>query len=193
MTTAKKTPLNTPQKTPDELISFWFSARVRPLWFNSMPEFDAELREHYLATYRAALAGELAHWADTAEGALALVICLDQLPLNMFRGQLESFAGEAPSRLIAETAIKQGFDQALSDEQKAFLYMPYMHSENLADQDRVLELFAQAGLMDNLQWAKHHREIVARFGRFPHRNAILGRESTAEERAWLVSDEAFTG
>ena len=182
-----------PRTTSNELIAFWFSARVRPLWFNSTPEFDAELREHYLTTYYAALSGELASWADTAEGALALVICLDQLPLNMFRGQVESFAGEAPSRLVAEAAIEQGLDQFLSGEQKAFLYMPYMHSENLADQGRVLELFAQAGLMDNLQWAKHHRDIVARFGRFPHRNAVLGRESTAEEMAWLASDEAFTG
>lgn len=181
------------KKTSTELINFWFSERVRPLWFNSTLEFDAELREHYFPTYRAALSGELAHWADTAEGALALVICLDQLPLNMFRGQAKSFAGEALSRLIAEEAIERGFDQSLSNEQKAFLYMPYMHSENLTDQDRVLELFEQAGLMDNLRWAKHHREIVVRFGRFPHRNAILGRESTVEEVAWLASDEAFTG
>ena len=185
--------MTTSETTPEEIIGFWFSTRARPLWFNSTPEFDAELREHFLPTYRAALSGELAHWADTAEGALALVLCLDQLPLNMFRGQVESFAGEGLSRLIAEEAIERGFDQSLSNEQKAFLYMPYMHSEDLADQDRALALFEQAGLMDNLKWAKHHRDIVARFGRFPHRNAILGRESTAEENAWLASEEAFKG
>ena len=179
--------------TPDALIQFWFSERVRPLWFNSTPEFDVELREHYLETYQAALNGELAHWANTPEGALALVICLDQLPLNMFRGELESFAGEALSRRVASAAIERGFDQSLDDVQKAFLYMPYMHSEDLADQDRVLMLFEKAGLMDNLKWAKHHHDIVARFGRFPHRNAILSRESTAEELAWLASDEAFKG
>ena len=180
-------------KTAQQLITFWFSKRVRPLWFNATPEFDAELRKEYLETYQAAINGELAHWADRAEGALALVICLDQLPLNMFRGQAESFAGEAPARQVAATAIVEGLDQALTPMQKAFLYMPYMHSEDLADQDRALELFEQAGLTDNLHWAKHHRGIVARFGRFPHRNAILGRESTAEELAWLASDEAFTG
>ena len=180
-------------KTAQQLITFWFSERVRPLWFNATPEFDAELREDYLATYQAALNGELADWADTAEGALALVICLDQLPLNILRGQAESFAGEAPARQVAATAIAEGLDQALTPMQKAFLYMPYMHSEDLADQDRALELFEQAGLTDNLHWAKHHREIVARFGRFPHRNAILGRESTAEELAWLASDEAYRG
>lgn len=178
---------------PGDLIRFWFSERVQPLWFNSTDAFDAELREQYLHICRAALNGELDHWADTPEGALALVICLDQIPLNIFRGQVESFAGEAASRKVAAMAIERGFDQSFSNAQKAFLYMPYMHSEDLSDQDRVLELFEQAGLMDNLQWAKHHREIVKRFGRFPHRNAILGRESTAEEKEWLASDEAFAG
>jgi uncharacterized protein (DUF924 family) len=180
-------------KTAQQLVDFWFSEPVRPLWFNATPEFDAELREEYLATYQAALNGELAHWADTAEGALALVICLDQLPLNMFRGQAESFAGEAPARQVAAKAIAQGLDQALTPAQKAFLYMPYMHSETLVDQQQARALFEQAGLQDNLRWVNHHHDIVARFGRFPHRNAILGRESTAEELAWLASDEAFTG
>ena len=179
--------------TPEELLQFWFADRVRPLWFNATPAFDAELRERYLDTYRAALAGEKASWADTPEGALALVICLDQLPLNMFRGQPESFAGEAPSRQIAAAAIEQGFDQTLNGAQKAFLYLPFMHSETLADQERSLKLFEDAGLTDNLRWAKHHRDIVARFGRFPHRNAILGRQNTPEELAYLASDEAFTG
>lgn len=176
-----------------QVIDFWFSEPVRPMWFNATPEFDAQLREEYLQTYAAALNGELAHWAETAEGALALVICLDQLPLNMFRGQAESFAGEAPSREVAAAAIAQGFEQQLGNEQKAFLFLPYMHSESLADQDRSVALFEQAGLMENLRWAKHHRDIVAHFGRFPHRNAILGRESTAEELAWLASDGAFNG
>jgi uncharacterized protein (DUF924 family) len=179
--------------TPNELIELWFSERVRPLWFKSTPAFDEELRASFLETYRAALNGELSHWADSPEGALALVICLDQLPLNMFRNQVESFAGEAPSRQVAAMAIERGFDQALDKIQKVFLYMPFMHSENLEDQDRAIELFELAGLTDNLHWAKHHREIVSRFGRFPHRNAILGRHSTQEELAYLASDEAFKG
>lgn len=180
-------------KTAEQIISFWFSDPVRPLWFNATVEFDAQLRDEFLQTYRAALQGELADWAQTAEGALALVICLDQLPLNMFRGQAESFDGEAPSREVAAAAIAQGFAEKLRNEQKAFLFMPFMHSESLFDQRRSVALFEQAGLMDNLRWAKHHRDIIARFGRFPHRNAILGRESTAEETAWLASDEAFQG
>ncbi len=180
-------------RTAEQLVQFWFSEPVQPLWFNATAEFDAELRAEYLPTYQAALNGKLAHWADTAEGALALVICLDQLPLNMFRGQVESFAGEAPARQVAATAIAQGLDQVLEKAQKPFLYMPYMHSESLVDQQQALVLFEQAGLHDNMNWLKHHHDIVARFGRFPHRNAILDRLSTEEELTWLASDDAFTG
>ncbi|MEE8379430.1 MAG: DUF924 family protein, partial [Gammaproteobacteria bacterium] len=150
----------------DEILSFWFSDQVQPLWYNSTPEFDQQLREKYLDTYQAALKGELSDWEETPQGALALVICLDQFPLNMFRNKPESFAGEAPSREVAARAIVKGFDQNLKGAQKAFLYLPYMHSEELADQDRVMELFSKAGLKDNLKWASHHRNIVQRFGRF---------------------------
>ena len=179
--------------TSDEVLSFWFSDRVKPMWFNSTPEFDDELREKYLETYHAALKGELSDWEKTPQGALALVICLDQFPLNMFRNKKESFEGEEPSRQVAVRAIRQGFDQQLHGAQKAFLYIPFMHSEDLADQDYVVSLLSAAGLEDNLHWARHHREIVRRFGRFPHRNAILGRESTPEELAYLQSEEAFHG
>ena len=177
----------------DDVLTFWFSERVKPLWFNSTQEFDDELSEKYLETCQAALNGQLSAWEETPQGALALILCLDQFPLNMFRNQPESFAGEALSRQVAARAIEKGFDQSLDDTQKAFMYMPYMHSEDMADQDKVLELFSNAGLGDNLKWAKHHREIVVRFGRFPHRNAILGRESTPEEIAYLQSDGAFSG
>ena len=177
----------------NDILALWFSGRVKPLWYNSTPEFDQELREKYLDTYQSALNGELSIWEETPQGALALVICLDQFPLNMIRNKAESFAGEAPSRQVAAKAIEKGFDQNLNDEQKAFLYLPYMHSEELADQDRVLELFSKAGMAENLKWANHHRDIVKRFGRFPHRNAILGRQSTPEEIAYLQSDEGFKG
>jgi uncharacterized protein (DUF924 family) len=118
---------------------------------------------------------------------------LDQLPLNMYRGQAHSFTTEASARAVAERAIARGWDRALTDEGRAFLYMPFMHSESLDDQDRAVALYEAAGLMHKAQWACHHRDIVRHFGRFPHRNAILGRESTPEERDWLVSDEAFRG
>jgi len=177
----------------NDILTLWFSERVKPLWYNSTPEFDQELRENYMDAYQAALNGGLSAWEETPQGALALVICLDQFPLNMFRNQAESFAGEAPSREVAARAIEKGFDQSLEGAQRAFLYLPYMHSENMTDQDRVMELFSKAGLKDNLKWASHHRNIVQRFGRFPHRNVILGRQSTPEEIAYLQSDEAFTG
>ena len=179
--------------TSDEVLDFWFSGRVKKLWFNSTPEFDREIREKFLETYQTALNGELSVWEETAKGALSLVICLDQFPLNMFRNLAESFAGEEPSRQVAARAIRRRFDQELDDIEKAFLYMPYMHSEDLADQDHVVTLFSEAGLKDNLHWAKHHREIVRKFGRFPHRNAILGRESAPEEITYLQSEDAFTG
>lgn len=179
--------------TSDDILSLWFSERVKSLWFDSTPEFDEELREKFEDTYRAALKGELSAWETSPHGALALVICLDQFPLNMYRGKPESFAGEAPSRQVANRAIEQGFDQELEGPRKAFLYLPFMHSEDMKDQDRVVELFTRAGLENNLHWARHHRELVRRFGRFPHRNAILGRDSTPEELDYLASNEAFHG
>lgn len=180
-------------ETPHEVLEFWFSDRVRPLWFNSNPEFDSELTERFLAAYLAAAAGALQEWENGAEGALALVIALDQFPLNMFRGQPRSFATEAAARGVARRAVDRGFDRRLTDEQKGFLYLPFMHSEDLRDQDLSVELYEKAGLADSLKWAKHHRGLIRRFGRFPHRNAILGRDSTPEERAYLASEEAFHG
>lgn len=180
-------------KTPLEILEFWFSERVRPLWFNSNPEFDGELTERFLATYQAAAADALQEWENSPEGALALVIALDQFPLNMFRGLPQSFATEAAAQDAARRAIDRGFDRQLTDEQKGFLYLPFMHSEDPRDQDRSVELYEKAGLADSLKWAEHHRGLIRRFGRFPHRNAILGRDSMPEERAYLASEEAFHG
>jgi uncharacterized protein (DUF924 family) len=160
-------------------------------WFHSTPALDAEIRARFEALWRAGRDGELAHWEASPEGALALVVLLDQFPLNMFRNRPESFSTEALSREVADRAIARGFDKALQAPALAFLYLPFMHSEHLADQDRSVQLFEQAGLADNLRFARHHRSIVARFGRFPHRNAILGRESGDAEVAWLNSPEGF--
>jgi uncharacterized protein (DUF924 family) len=176
---------------PGEIIEFWFSATSRERWFNSTPGYDWELRARFEALWEQARDGRLAAWEQTPEGALALVLLLDQMPLNMFRGQPESFSTEAQSREVAERAIARGLDRLLPGSQKVFLYLPYMHSETPADQDRSVELFERAGLADNLKWAEHHRGIIRRFGRFPHRNAILGRESTPDELAWLTSPDGF--
>jgi uncharacterized protein (DUF924 family) len=177
----------------EAVLAFWFAERVRPLWFRSTPALDDEITERFLETYRAAAAGELQHWETTPQGALALAIVLDQYPLNMFRGSAQAFATEAAARAVAERAIARGDDLLLTDEQRGFLYLPFMHSESLADQDRSVELYERAGLAEGLHWARHHHELIRRFGRFPHRNAVLGRESTAEELAYLRSDAAFTG
>lgn len=178
---------------PIEIITFWFSERGKPFWYNSTPEMDAELREKYSDLFHAAMKDELAPWQDTPEGALALIIVLDQFPLNMYRGQAESFSGEATSRKVAEAAIAQGFDAQLTDEQKSFMYLPYEHSEELVDQDRSVDLFTQAGITEGLKWAEHHRGIVRRFGRFPHRNDMLGREYTPEEEEYMNTEDAFHG
>ena len=180
-------------ESPEELIEFWFSEPVEKLWFKSTPEFDTQLRERYLDIYEYAKHGHLDDWRETPLGSLALVILLDQIPLNIFRGEPESFSTEDHARRVASIAIKHGFDRELSDRQKVFLYMPFMHSENLQDQDVAIRLFEQAGLQNNLRYARHHRGIIARFGRFPHRNRILGRASSSDEMAYLDSPEAFHG
>lgn len=179
--------------TPEEVLSFWYAPRVRPLWFNSTAAFDQELRERFLSTYEAAAAGALDGWDSGPEGALALVICLDQFPLNMFRGRPAAFRTEAAALAVANEAIGYGWDKRLEPDGLIFLYMPFMHSENLTDQDRAIALYEAAGMAENARYARHHHDIVRRFGRFPHRNAILGRPSTPEELAYLASDEAFLG
>jgi uncharacterized protein (DUF924 family) len=179
--------------SPYSILDFWFSARVRPLWFRSTPEFDAEVRQRFVDTWQAARVNALKDWEDSASGALTLVIVLDQLPLNMYRGRPEAFATEAAARDVARRAIARGFDGALDNSRRVFLYLPFMHSEDSADQDYSVRLFAQPGMEDTLKWAQHHRDIVQRFGRFPHRNALLGRASSAAEIAYLESEAAYHG
>ena len=178
---------------PREIIDFWFSDDIKKLWFNSTPEFDGLLSGRFQSTWEQASRGELDHWLQSAEGCLALVIILDQFPLNMFRESAQSYATEARSREVAHVALEQEFDQALALEQRAFLYMPFMHSEALPDQQLALRLFAQPGLEGNFRFAQHHHGIIEKFGRFPHRNEALGRPSNDAELEYLNSKEAFTG
>jgi len=179
--------------TPQDILDFWYAPDMRSSWFNSTSELDAQIRQRFEPVWEAAVRGELDDWRGSPSGCLALAIILDQFPLNMFRGTAKSFSSEHRAITIAKQAIAQGFDQHIDAAQLAFLYMPLMHSENLADQELSVELYAAAGLNNNLRFAQHHREIVRRFGRFPHRNAILGRASTSEEIDYLNSDEAFKG
>ena len=179
--------------TANEIINFWFDEEVKERWFNSNDAFDDRLRTLFEITYQSGVTGELDAWQETPEGALALVILFDQFPLNMYRGDIKSFETEALSREIASRAIGKEFDAEMSPMQKAFLYLPFMHSENIEDQQTGVNLFKAAGLSDNLRFAKHHQNIIKQFGRFPHRNKILGRENTADEERYLKSDEAFLG
>lgn len=177
--------------TAEQIVEFWFEEEVQKKWFNSTAEFDKQLKNRFEQLYENAAQGKLDAWKNAPVGALALCIILDQFPLNMYRDQEKSFATEAAARDIAHHAIEQGFDRELDNEHRLFLYLPFMHSENADDQDFSVKLFSDAGI--DTRFAEHHREIVRRFGRFPHRNEALGRECTAEERAYLESDEAFHG
>lgn len=178
---------------PRDVLDFWFSPQVSRLWFASTPEFDRELRERFEPLLERATKGELRSWRETPEGALALVIVLDQFPLNMYRGQAKSYATGEQAVAVAKEAVARGFDRSLPHSELAFLYLPFMHSESMADQDQSVALFEKAGLTDNLGFARHHHELIRKFGRFPHRNAALGRKSTPEELAYLSSKGAFLG
>lgn len=179
--------------TPQTIIDAWYTPPLSEHWFSSTPEIDAAIRQQFESTWQQAVAGQLNDWQTTAEGCLALCIVLDQFPLNMFRGAPKSFSTEQQAVKVSKYAIQQGFDEQISVEKRMFLYLPLMHSEHLDDQALSVQCFEKAGLIDNLRFAKHHQGIVQKFGRFPHRNAILGRQSTPEELEYLNSPEAFKG
>ena len=169
------------------VLDFWFAPRMEERWFIKDPTFDAEVRAKLLTPYEAAAAGRCEEWAEAAHGALALVILLDQVPRNLFRNDPRAFACDAEALRIARQAIEQSHDQTLSQVERLFLYMPFEHSESLADQEDCIRL--TSALDENPEWldyAIRHRDIIARFGRFPHRNAVLGRVCTAEEEAFLA-------
>lgn len=179
--------------TPQEVIEFWYSEKVASQWFASTPELDKEILEKYEEVWEQALAGELDEWSQNPEGCLALAIILDQFPLNMFRDQAKCFQSEKKAVEIAWKAIKNEYAQKIVKEKLAFLFMPFMHCEVLAEQDMAVKMFREFDLKGNIKFAEHHREIIRKFGRFPHRNKILGRESTKEEIAYLKSADSFRG
>jgi uncharacterized protein (DUF924 family) len=173
------------------VLAFWRAAGPER-WFNSDPEFDAAVAARFLALWQAAAAGKLATWEETPESALALTIVLDQFPRNMFRGNAGSYGCDALARAVTERAIARGFDAVLPYAERQFLYMPFMHSERLADQERCRALARGYGDDEFTRYAELHADIIRRFGRFPHRNAVLGRDTTAAEQAFL-DDGGFAG
>jgi uncharacterized protein (DUF924 family) len=178
--------------TASDVLLFWFGEpphESRDVWFRKDSAFDAVIRERFGDTVAAALDGAFSDWSVSARGALARVILLDQFTRNIYRDTSRAFAGDALAFTIAAAVVGAGDDRTLDRYERQFLYMPFEHSESAASQDRSVELFAalarDTGDDSLLPWARRHAEIVHRFGRFPHRNAILGRVSTPEETAFL--------
>jgi uncharacterized protein (DUF924 family) len=169
---------------PAEILHFWREAG-RKRWYRRDDAFDAEVRRRYLALWRKAAAGELSSWEASDDGALALTIVLDQFPRNMFRDDAMTYASDAQTREVAARAIDRSADARIEPALLEFLYMPFMHSEHLPDQLRCVELFRGTANDENIRYAEQHAEIVRRFGRFPHRNRILGRGTTPEEQTFL--------
>lgn len=180
------------------LLDFWFGPegdpereKDRKEWFNGTPDYDGRLSQAFLGDYERAAAGDLAAWEAAPESALALVLLLDQIPRNIFRDTPRAYDADPLAREVANRALARGFDQTMPSAWRKFFYMPLHHSEDLADQRRSLELFEtlpdRTGREGTRRYAARYIDVIERFGRFPHRNAILGRESTAEEVAFLAS------
>lgn len=185
--------------TPAEVLDFWFDRQPgaaahtplphRKAWFEKDAAFDDQIRSRFAAAVETALAEGYADWTETAEGALALLILLDQFPRNLFRGEAKAFAGDARARIVARQAVDRGFDITVQPMMRIFFYLPFEHSEHLPDQELAHLLFSALDKelpgLDLAGWADKHRVVIARFGRFPHRNAALGRDSSPDEIDFL--------
>jgi uncharacterized protein (DUF924 family) len=173
--------------TPHDVVTFWRAAGAEK-WFAKDDGFDDACRLAFADAVNAAARGDLDGWAATPDGSLALLLLLDQMPRNLFRGSPRAFATDPKAREMAEAALANGHDQTFEPDLRQFFYLPFMHSEDLADQDRSIALYEALGLETQLKFAHLHRDPIARFGRFPHRNAVLGRATTAQEKAFLEGD-----
>ncbi|EAU43312.1 hypothetical protein FP2506_10721 [Fulvimarina pelagi HTCC2506] len=169
---------------PDTIVEFWWDAGSEK-WFSKDEAFDETVRSRFLDIYEQAAEGHLDDWIEEPTGALALVILLDQFPRNMFRGTPRAYATDEKAKKIGLVALERGDHETVSEEINQFLAMPLMHSEDLVDQDACVMWMERVGTEQNIEYAKHHRDIIARFGRFPHRNAVLGRQSTEAEMDYL--------
>lgn len=179
-------PVPAPLPTPADVLSFWREAGPKK-WYVKDEAFDAEVRARFLAAHEAAARGELWGWEESAQGALALLILLDQFPRNLFRGSAHAFATDSAALAVADRAIARGFDRAFDGPMRQFFHLPHMHAEDIEAQRRCVAAFEAlgAGFEENLAFARDHLDIIARFGRFPHRNPVLGRSTTPQEQAFL--------
>jgi uncharacterized protein (DUF924 family) len=175
-----------------EILHFWFEETEPAQWFQKNETFDAQLRDRFLQTYTMARDGLCDDWKQNAEGCLALILLLDQFPRNMFRDAPEAFATDGKALVAAKFTIARGYDQVLPFARRRFVYLPFEHSENLSDQKRSVQLFETMADEDplSLEYARRHMRVIEQFGRFPHRNKILGRDSTPEEEAYLATPGA---
>jgi len=171
---------------PENILNFWYTEIDKKLWFKKDDEFDKLLRNNYLDLLHAASNNELYNWRTTIEGRLAEIILLDQFSRNIFRDQAAAFSNDKLALCLAQEAVAQNLDTDLKPSYRSFLYMPYMHSESLLIHEEALKLFSAPGLEDNYQFEQRHKEIIAQFGRYPHRNDILGRTSKPDEIEFLT-------
>ena len=172
--------------THNDIITFWFDEIAPKQWWEKSDAFDVQIKERFSATHKAAAAGELWRWRASAQGRLAEIIVLDQFSRNMYRDTQQAFAYDGLALALAQHAVQLGIDRGLSTSEKAFLYLPYMHSESLEIHEEAVRLYSlDEGLAFNLDFEHKHKVIIEKFGRYPHRNAILGRVSTPEEVSFL--------
>jgi uncharacterized protein (DUF924 family) len=174
----------------DELWHYWFETLGRDDWFNGDAAIDTALGARFAHLPDRALAGALDPWTETPTGTVALALAVDQLPRHFWRGQARAFVGDAKARVVASVAIAKGIDEVLGRDERLFLYLPFEHSEDLGDQDRACRLIKGLGDPVYADHAERHRDVIRRFGRFPHRNAALGRASTPAEQAYLADPQA---
>jgi len=177
-----------------EILDFWFVETAPRQWFQVNEDFDAQVKAGFEDVYERVAAGANDAWQNDSDGALALCLVLDQMPRNMFRGTPKAFETDKKALIISKYAIAKSLDQVHSAQKKSFIYMPFMHSENLSDQRRAVELFEKTKEQNPMgyDYAQRHYKVIEEFSRFPHRNEILGRESTPDEQAYLErSDSGF--
>ncbi|MBK3734605.1 uncharacterized protein (DUF924 family) [Azospirillum brasilense] len=170
----------------DEIVDFWFDEATKPYWFRQSDSFDRAVRDTLLPHHEAAAAGRYDHWLEDVDGCLALCVLLDQVPRNVFRGSPRAFATDGKALAVARHVVEQGYDLECSGDERIFLYLPFEHQEDMDCQDLSCTLFRErVGDPEVVDYAERHRAVIARFGRFPHRNAALGRATTPEEEAFL--------
>ena len=177
--------------TPHDILDFWTRQHGPEDWYKSDPALDEAIRSRFLSAWEQLEAGGLTEWIDGPDEALAYIILADQFPRNMFRDDPRSFATDPAARAAARRAIEEGWDLAIEEPTRQFFYLPFMHSEDLPDQTRSVELYEALGDAGSLDYAIQHRDIIEKFGRFPHRNAALDRPNTPDEAEFLKTHRGF--